>query len=106
LLIRFLEFCASKRLRSLKAAWQEFSARPGVFARGRRAARPPQITYGVLRYHLNACRFYEFQAQLKTIESAQMVLAALRVQSVAEIRARLPDRAPRRRVKRENDFQI
>jgi hypothetical protein len=105
-LVRFTNFCAGQQLPSLKAAWKIFSARGGSFGRGQHASKPLKISYGQLRYHFPAIDFYLFQTQLKVIQAAEIMLGKLRLNVVADIRRRLPDRLPRRRVKRENDFQI
>ena len=99
LLIRFVEFCSGNQLPSLKAAWQKFSNR-------RQNARAMGITYGQLCYHFRAADFYLLQAHLKTIETAQAALTNLRFKLIGEITNRLPERAPRRRLKPGTDFQI
>ena len=105
-LIRFAEFCASRPLPSLADAWRQFSARRGSFGHGRRAARPQQISYFVLSQYFPAAVFYQLQAELKAIHTAQMNLGKLKLKAIADIRARLPDRPPRRRMKRGNTFEI
>ena len=100
LLIRFVEFCAGKRLPSVKVAWQKFSAR-------KQNARQGQgISYGQACYSFSAADFYLMQKQLKVIEAAQTKLAQLRFIAIADITERLPERPPRRRGKRELEFQV
>jgi hypothetical protein len=105
-LVRFAGFSASTPMPSVRAAWQKFSARGGSFGRGQRAGKPLKISYGQLCYHFPAAGFYLMQGELKVIQAAQTKLAQLRLRVVADIRRRLPDRLPRRRVKREIYFQI
>jgi len=106
LLVRFAEFCACQKLASLKSAWNKFCQRGGSFGRGRHAGKPLKVSYGQLRYNFPAADFYLLQGELKAIQALQTKLAQLRLEIVADIRRRLPDRPPRRRVKRETDFQI
>jgi hypothetical protein len=105
-LVRFAGFCASIPMPSVRAAWQKFSARGGAFGRGQHASKPLKISYGQLCYHFPATDFYLMQGELKAIQAAQMKLAQLRFKAIADIRRRLPDRSPRRRVKKELNFQI
>jgi hypothetical protein len=105
-LVRFAEFCASQPLPSLAAAWEKFRRRGGSFGRGRHASKPLRIKYGQLRYNFPAADFRLLQGELKAIQAAQTKLAQLRFKVVADIRRRLPDRPPRRRVKRGLDFSI
>ncbi len=105
-LVRFAEFCGSQPLPSIKAAWLKFAARGGSFGRGLHASKPLKISYGQLRYNLPAADFYLIQAQLKAIQTAQTKLAQERLRIVADIRRRLPDRLPRRRVKKELLWEI
>ena len=98
-MIRFVEFCAANRLPSVKVAWQKFSTFwPNKAARG--------ITYGQVTYHFPAASFYLMQSHLKAIETAQVRLDEVRFAALADITNRLRERPPRRRVKRETDFQI
>jgi hypothetical protein len=46
------------------------------------------------------------QSALKRIADAQRDLAAIRLQTIADIRRRLPNRPARRRASRAADFQI
>ena len=105
-LVRFANFCASGRQPSMKAAWDKFAARGGNFGRGQHASKPLKISYGQLCYHFPAPDFYLMQGELKAIQAAQTKLAQLRLKVIADIRRRLPDRVPRRRVKKDLDFQI
>lgn len=90
----------------MRAAWKKFSARGGSFGRGKHASKPLKISYGQLRYHFLAGDFYLMQAEIQAGEMAETKLAQLRFKVIADIRSRLPDRPPRRRVKREIDFEI
>lgn len=105
-LVRFANFCAAIRQPSMKVAWEKFSARGGSFGRGQHASNPLKISYGMLCYNFPAADFYLMQRELKMIQAAQIRLAHLRLKIIADIRGRLPDRPPRRRVKKEGDFQI
>jgi len=105
-LVRFADFCASFRLPSMKVAWDKFSTRGGSFGLGRHARNPLKISYGLLRYHFPAPDFYLMQAQQQAIQAAQTNLAQLRLKVIADIRSRLPERPPRRRGKKELEFQI
>lgn len=105
-LVRFTNYCASQQLPSVKSAWQKFSARGGSFGRGQHASKPLKISYGQLRYHFPAADFYLMQGELKAIQAAQTKLAQLRLKVMADIRRRLPDRPPRRRVKKELHWEI
>jgi len=104
LLIRFADFCSRVQQPSVKTAWQNFSARGGSFGRGRRSGNRLKITYGQICYHFSAAAFYQMQAELKAIQTAQTNLGQLRLKTIADIRNRLPDRPPR--AKRENAFEI
>jgi hypothetical protein len=90
----------------MKTAWKKFSARGGSFGHGQHASKPLKISYGQLCYHFPASDFYLMQGELKAISAAKTRLAQLRLKAVADIRRRLPDRLPRRRVKRELEWQI
>ena len=99
LLMRFVEFCASNRLPSVKAAWRKFSA-----LNRNHAAR--EISYSMVCYHFSADVFYLMQKLLKLTETAQTTLDQVKLAAVTNIAARLPERPPRRRARRETDFQI
>ena len=71
---------------------------------GNKAAR--EISYQQIIYHFYSADFYLMQAQLKAIEKAQAKLDQVKFAARADITNRLPERPPRRRVKRETDFQI
>jgi hypothetical protein len=105
-LIRFIEFSTRQQFPSMKSAWQKFSARGGNFGCGRRSNKPVKISYGMARYYFPAAKFSKLQEQLEKIAQAQNTLAWLRLDFQAEIITLLPERAPRRRVKKESDFQI
>jgi hypothetical protein len=106
LLIRFAEFCASHAQPSLSAAWRTFSARGGSFGQGRRAGKPLQISYFLLNQHFPAAAFYQMQSELKAIGAAQTRLGQVKLNAIAEIRRRLPDREPLQRLKRQPNFEI
>ena len=105
-MIRFIEFSARQQFPSMKSAWQKFSARGGNFGCGRRSNKPFKISYGMARYYFPAAKFHKLQEQLEKIDQAQDTLAWLRLDFQAEIITLLPERAPRRRVKKKSDFQI
>ncbi len=105
-LVRFAEFCASHRQRSLSAAWRNFSARGGSHGRGRHARPPLKISFYLVSQYFPAAVFYQMQAELKAIAAAQIHLGQLKLKAIADIRARLPDRPPRQRLKRGNTFEI
>jgi hypothetical protein len=99
--IRFAGYCATHRHPNVKAAWQAFCKIP------LNARQTAVISYGQVCYTFKAALFYEMQAQLKAIATAQAGLNAARLKAVAEITERLPLRVPRRLyVRRGNDFQI
>ena len=105
-LIRFIEFSARQQFPSMKSAWEKFSTRGGNCGCGRRSNKPVIISYGMARYYFPAAKFSKLQEQLEKIDQAQNTLAWLRLEFQAEIITLLPERAPRRRVKKESDFQI
>ena len=104
-LIRFTEFCAVNRLRSLASAWRFFSARPGSFGRGRHSGRRLNIPADRIYHHFPVAIFYQLQNELKAIQTAQTNLAKLKFKAIADIRARQPDR-PGRRTNRPTNFEI
>lgn len=106
LLIRFAEFCASQAQPSFSAAWRNFSARGGSFGQGRRAGKPVQISFFVLRQYFPVAAFYQLQGELKAISASQTRLGQVKLNLIAEIRRRLPDRPPRQRGKRQPEFEI
>ena len=106
ILIRFVNFIASHPQPSMKEAWRKFTRRGGNFGPGRRAGKPLKISYGQLRYAFPAAKFLRLRAQQKAMEAAQVNADALQQGFIAEICERFPIRPPRRRVKREADFQI
>jgi hypothetical protein len=106
ILIRFVNFITSRPQPSMQEAWREFAKRGGNFGPGRRAGKPLKITYGQLQYSFPAAKFYLLRAQEKAMETAQANADALQQKFIAEICERFPARPPRRRVKRETDFQI
>jgi hypothetical protein len=105
ILERFIDFCASRPLPSMKAAWLQFLSRAGHFGLGWRSKRRQRISLGMVRYHWPASKFHALQASLKAMDSEKIALARRCLEFKSEIRNRLPDRQ-RRRVKRETDFQI
>jgi len=105
-LLRFNNFCVTIRQPFLKTAWDKFAARNGSFGRGRYARARLKISYGQLRYYFPAADFKLLQGELKAIAVAQTRFAQLRLRIAEDIRRRLPDRLPRRRVKRQIDFSI
>jgi hypothetical protein len=106
LLVRFAEFCASTRQPSFKTAWQRFTAKGSTFGRGRRAGQPPKVSLAQVRHHFGVGNFYRMQASLCAIQEEQLKLARLRLKVTADLRHRLPDKLPGRRVNREINFEI
>lgn len=92
LLIRFVVFCATHRLPSVREAWQRFSK---IKVNARQA---DGISYGQVCYSFTAADFYRMQAELRTIERARAALNGIRLKAIANATARLPIRTPRRRV--------
>lgn len=88
-LVRFVEFCASKRIATIKDAWRQFQSRPGV---GRCNITAQKISLAQVYYFFPAQAFYQIQAHLKNIETEQTTIAALRLNAIAKIRERIPDR--------------
>ncbi len=106
MLVAFAEFCARNSLKSLRAAWLEFIARPGE-RRHRRNKNGRPVSYDMVNHHFGTDNFYLLQDCLKTIKAAQIELARRRLAIIDGIQRRLPSRAPRRSyVRRPNDFQI
>jgi hypothetical protein len=104
-LVRFVDFCASKPLRSLKDAWMEFKRRGGSLGMGAPSYRRRlNVSYGQLHYNLPANSYYRIQSHLKAIEAAQIALAAARMEVIADIRRRVPDRPQRKPIQPE--YQI
>jgi hypothetical protein len=97
ILIRFAGFCTNRSRPSLKTAWQQFSARPGNFGRGRRVRQPLKISDCQLYRYFRSTDFYQMQSHLNAIKAEQMNLAQLRRKVTADIRSRLPGRLPVRR---------
>ena len=104
--VRFAEFCASQPLPSVRAAWENFCRRRGSFGRGMRARKPLKISYNQLRYNFPAADFYLMQAEIRARAVSNIKQAQLLSKIIVGIRQRLPERPPRRRIKREADFQI
>ena len=99
-LVRFVELCASREFPSLRAAWQMFCRRgPGN-------VRNPKLGYHSLRWNLPRAGFAALKGQWKTLRQAERQIQMLRLEYTAKIRASVPERLPRRRTKREADFQI
>jgi hypothetical protein len=105
-LIRFIEVSGRQQLPSMKSAWEKFAKRGGNSGCGRRSNKPVKFSYGIARYYFPAAKFSRLQEQLETIDHAQKTLARLRLGFQAEIITRLPERAPRRRVKQDLEFDI
>jgi hypothetical protein len=95
---RFMEFCASRLLSSLRDAWNEFSSCPGSFARRRDWRKQTgRFSYGQVQRYFSGADFHTLQTQLTAIGNAQAELARLRAQFTADIRRRLPNRPQRKR---------
>jgi hypothetical protein len=57
-------------------------------------------------HNFGAANFYRLKAALKALQSAQIHMAKERLAIIAAIHARFPGRPVRRRLKRENSFEI
>lgn len=106
MLIRFLNFIVERRHASMKAAFESFSRHGRGFTGGQRGAKPPEISYGQLCYHFPAKHFYLIREQQAARDRAQRRLVELQTGITSELQQRFPDRRPRPRTKRGNDFQI
>ncbi len=83
-LIRFVNFCASGRYRSLTAAWKQFAAGGGQAAR---------VSFPEVTFYFPAAWFYLIRQELLAVTAAQGRLNDLRTTMAAHIRQRLPRRA-------------
>jgi hypothetical protein len=89
----------------MRTAWEAFEKRRVNVGRGRHSQKPLRaISYSQLCYFFPGRHFAELQGQLKAIATAQIEIGKLRLQFIAEIRRRLPDRPPRPR--KQPDFSI
>lgn len=105
-MIRFADFCATGRRKSMRAAWLAFAARPGAFGHGRRKKNFRPISYDSALREFGAANFYLIQDALRKMQTSQTNLAQVRLSIIADLRRRLSDRPPRPRARRPNDFQI
>jgi len=104
-LIRFVNFCAAARHKSMRAAWLEFSSRPGFVGQpGEKNCRMPN--YDMARRGFPVADFRFMQGRLKAIQSAQIDLAKMRLGLETLIRERQSDQASRRRIHQRSDYQI
>ncbi|HEV2454660.1 MAG TPA: hypothetical protein VGY98_10380, partial [Verrucomicrobiae bacterium] len=101
-----VELCANQDFASFTAAWKHFCSRRGNFGPDHVNGRRLSLSRYSLERHLPPGCFAEFKRLWKTIRQAQRQIQLLRFNCTAEIRAHVPDRLPRQRVKRETDFQI
>jgi hypothetical protein len=99
-MLRFVDFCASHRIRSMNGAWQEFSKLK------KNVPQAKSISYGQVRYFFSGEAFQSLQLPMKEREAADARLTTVLWEIKADITNRLPERPPRRRVKHETDFQI
>jgi hypothetical protein len=106
ILTRFLQFIIDCPQPSLAAAWKKFSQRGGNFGPGRRAGKPLKPTYFQIRWALPTSLFYQIRAEQKAIVAAKDRLEKLQWEADATIRAKFPERPPRKRTRRQPDFQI
>lgn len=95
ILIRFMEFYASRRFPNLTVAWKQFVARGNRHGRGR------GLSIEQVRRQLPVAAFYQIQHTLREIEAEQIKLARLRLQITADLRRRLPDRVNPARTRKE-----
>jgi|GEM_PF-5850232 hypothetical protein len=100
LMLRFAGWCAQHRLSSVRVAWKKFS----VLKRNGRQTRG--ISYQMVCYHFRTADFYLMQLKLKISETALDELAGIKSRVIADITNRLPERAPRRRMERGNNWEI
>ena len=100
-LVRFVELCARQKFPSLGAACRAFCRRRGNHGPGR-----VKLGYAALCWNLPRGSFAELKRQQKAVSQARRQIEILRLKFTAAIRARVPDRLPRQRMKPEGDFQI
>jgi len=106
-MIRFAEFCAANRQRSLASAWRTFSARAGSFGRGRHTGRRLKISPDRIYQYFPVAIFYQIQGELKAIYAAQTNLGKFKLKAIATINARLAvQTASSHRVKPGISFEI
>lgn len=89
--LRFVKFASARYWPSLRAAWLAFCKQSGSKPR-----------YDQLRRNLPRNYFEPVNRRQRLIALAQKEIDALRTQAVAEIRARMPVRMPRRQPKSVN----
>lgn len=100
-LVRFVNFIADRDFPSLRAAWETFCKRGGNYGPGRVRGRRLNLGYHSLRWNLPRGCFRELKRCRTVLRQTQQEIAVLRERTIADIRARVPDRLPRR-----IDFQI
>jgi hypothetical protein len=89
----------------MRTAWEAFEKMRLNVGRGRHSQKPLRaISYSQLCYFFPGRSFAALQGQLKAIAMAQIEIGKLRLQFIAEIRRRLPDRPSRPR--KRPDWQI
>ena len=105
-LVRFVEFCTKQEFNSFRAAWLGFCRRGRNAGPDRANGKKLKLGYHSLYWNLPKGCFAAFKRCWKSIRQSQRQIQVLRIKYTAEIRAHVPDRLPRRRVKKEIDFQI
>lgn len=106
ILIRFINLASNQKFSSMKSAWEAFTARRGSFGRGQHSKKPLKVSYSEARRFLPAAKFRQLQQPTNAIDQAETNRGELRARFIAEIRERLPERPPRRRVKKELHWEI
>lgn len=105
-LVRFVEFCTKQEFNSFRAAWSAFCRRGRNAGPGRVNGKKLKLGYHSLYWNLPKGCFAAFKRCWKSIRQSQRQIQVLRIKYTAEIRAHVPDRLPRRRVKQQPDWQI
>jgi hypothetical protein len=105
ILTRFVQFIIDRPQPSLAVAWKKFRERGGSFGAGRRGGKPLKPTYYQIRWALPTSLFYQIRAEQNAIATAQSRLEKIQTEADTAIRAKYPER-PRKRVRRQPDFQI
>jgi hypothetical protein len=95
-LVRFVDLVSKQEFPSLRAGWRALCGN----------GQKPKLGYHSLYWNLPRGSFSEFKRCWKVIRNARLQIGMLRVKYTAEIRARVPDRLPRRRAVAERAFDI
>lgn len=106
MLTRFIQFIIDRPQPSLAVAWRKFSELGGNWGPGRRGGKPLRPSYFQIRWALPTSLFYQIRAEQKAIAAARATLEKLQTEADATVRAKYPERPPRKRMRRQPDFQI